>query len=407
MQTCFFNGRASVFSGSRSLKMCLLGSLLIPLLSGCTTSAAGPSAGAVNRAESHPEVVNADIKIIDLTDSVARRVMSSSRGATFADGLGDGVPIGMKIGRGDVLDVAIWEAPPAALFGSTGGDATLSVSSNSVARGTTLPEQMVDSNGRISIPFVGSIQAAGQTPQEIERDIVRRLTGKAHDPQVSVRLIRNVATNATIVGDVNANVLYPLTSKGERLLDALASAGGVKQPVGKTTIQVTRAGKVMSMPMETVIRDPRQNIRLQADDVVTVLFQPYSFTALGATGANAEVPFEATGITLAQALGRVGGLQDNRADVKGVFLFRLEDMSALDLTNAGPIRTTPDGKVPVIYRIDLKNPATFFVAQGFPIRNGDTLYVSNAPLADIQKFVNIVASLVYPILSIQNTLSNN
>lgn len=370
-------------------------------------TAAGPSSRAVDRAEADTSVVNADIKVIDVNDTVARRMILASKMATFAEGMGDGVPIGMKVGRGDVLDVAIWEAPPAALFGSTGGDVAIASSSTSIARGTSLPEQMVDSNGRISIPFVGSIQAAGRTPQEIEKDVISRLRGKAHEPQVVVRLIRNVAANVTIVGDVMTSALLPLTAKGERVLDALASAGGVKQPVGKTTIQISREGRVQSMPLEAVIRDPRQNIRLQSEDVITVLFQPFSFTALGATGTNAEVPFEGTGLTLAQALGRVGGLQDNRADVKGVFLFRLEDMAALDVGDPASVKTTPDGKVPVIYRVDLKNPATFFVAQSFPIRNGDVLYVSNAPLADLQKFVNIVASLVYPVLSVQNSLNNN
>jgi polysaccharide export outer membrane protein len=153
-----------------------------------------------------------------------------------------------------------------------------------------------------------------------------------------------------------------------------------------------------------VIKDPHQNIRLQPDDVVTALFQPYSFTALGATGRNEELPFEGTGITLAQALGRVAGLQDQRADVRGVFIFRLEDPSALGLAPGTEIRTTPDGKVPVIYRVDMKNPATFFIAQGFPIRNKDVLYVTNAPLAEVQKFVNVLSSTIFPLASAASVL---
>ncbi|WP_253183330.1 polysaccharide biosynthesis/export family protein [Sphingobium phenoxybenzoativorans] len=371
-------------------------------------TAAGPSSRAVNSAEAYGQVAGTDIKIVDVNDAVAHRLMAKNRSATFSEIFGDGIPVGQQVGRGDVLEVAIWEAPPAALFGSMGGDLRLSESSASVARGTSLPEQMVDTDGRISIPFVGSIVAAGRTPQEIQKAIEARLAGKAHEPQVVVRVIRNVAANVTIVGDVATSTLLPLTSKGERLLDAIAGAGGVKQPVGKTTVQLTRNSKVQSMSLEAVIRDPRQNIRLQSEDVITLLFQPYSFTALGATGGvNSEVPFEGTGISLAQALGRVGGLQDTRADAKGVFIFRLEDLATLDLPDPSKVKTTADGKVPVIYRVDLKNPATLFTAQSFPINNGDVVYISNAPLADLQKFVNIVASLIYPVLSVQNTLNNN
>ncbi|WP_343228565.1 polysaccharide biosynthesis/export family protein [Sphingomonas colocasiae] len=304
------------------------------------------------------------------------------------------------IGRGDVLDIAIWEAPPAALFGGVGGDSRLaasSASSSPTARGTVLPEQMVDSDGQITIPFVGSVQAADRTPQDIAREITARLRGKAHQPQTIVRLVRNAAANVTVVGDVSSSARVPLTSRGERILDVLASAGGVRQPVGKTTIQITRGAKVSMLPLETVIRDPRQNVRLRPDDVMTVLFQPFSFTALGATGKNEELPFEATGLTLAQGLGRVAGLQDARANVKGVFIFRLENPEALDPAIRATARLTPDGKVPVIYRINMKNPETFFIAQSFPIRDKDVLYVSNAPLADIQKFVNVIYSTLLPV----------
>lgn len=390
--------------GMRSLILSVL--VCSTILSGCALkSGAGPSTGAVVKADSEA-LAGADIKIIDVTDEVARRVYASAQASQLSETLGDGTPVGSIVGKGDVLDIAIWEAPPAALFGSAGG-ASILTSSDSTARGTSLPDQMVDSDGRIVIPFIGQVQAAGRTPQQISRDIVKRLTGMAHQPQVIVRVAQNATTNVTIVGDVANSTRIPLTAKGERVLDILASAGGVKQPVGKTVIQITRGAEVASTPLETIIKDPRQNIRLQPDDVVTALFQPYSFTALGATGANAEIPFEATGITLAQALGRAGGLQDQRADVRGAFLFRLEDPRALDTAVVAGSRTTPDGKVPVIYRIDMKNPATFFAAQSFPVRNKDVIYVSNAPLADFQKFVGVVSSLVYPILAINNAAKGN
>lgn len=375
-------------------------------LSGCALrSAAGPSTGAVVKADGE-ELSTADIKIVDVTDEVARRVYASAQASSFAESLGDGFPVGSIVGKGDVLDIAIWEAPPAALFGATGGDARLT-SSGSTARGTSLPEQMVDSDGRIVIPFIGQVHAAGRTPQQIGRDIVNRLTGMAHQPQVIVRVARNATTNVTIVGDVANSTRIALTSRGERVLDVLASAGGVKQPVGKTLIQITRGSDVASMPLEAIIKNPNQNIRLQPDDVVTALFQPYSFTALGATGANAEIAFEATGITLAQALGRAGGLQDQRSDARGAFLFRLEDPKALDPALAAGARTTPEGKIPVVYRIDMKDPKTFFAAQSFPVRNKDVIYVSNAPLAEFQKFVNVVSSLVYPILAVNNAAKGN
>jgi polysaccharide export outer membrane protein len=180
----------------------------------------------------------------------------------------------------------------------------------------------------------------------------------------------------------------------------IASAGGVKQPIGKTTIQVTRGRRVATLPLETVIHDPNQNIRLQSNDVVTALYQPFSFTSLGATGTAAEIPFEGTGLTLAQALGRVSGLKDEKADVRGVFIFRLEDPAALTPMIAANSRRTPDGRIPVIYRVNLRDPAALFVAQSFPIKNRDVLYVSNAPLSDFTRFMSIASSMAFTALGL-------
>ena len=376
--------------------------ILAVLLAGCSAlGASGPTSRAINGSVEQP-VANAPIKIVDVSDQVARRLVAHDRSILLSDSLGDGQGVDTTIGRGDILEVAIWEAPPATLFG--GGISPALAATTTGTQVTSLPEQMVDSDGRINIPFAGSIPAAGMTTRQIEREIERRLNGMAHQPQVVVRLVRNLSANVTVVGEVNTNARVPLTAKGERLLDVLATAGGVKQPVGKTTIQITRGDRVATMPLETIIKDPRQNIRLQADDVVTALFQPYSFTALGAVGNNSEINFEATGLTLAQALGRIGGLQDSRANAKGVFIFRLEDPAALDPAIVAGAPTTPDGKIPVIYKINLRDPATFFVAQGFPIRNKDVLYVSNAPLADLQKFVNVVSSWAFSVVGITNAV---
>lgn len=58
------------------------------------------------------------------------------------------------------------------------------------------------------------------------------------------------------------NAKIPLTAKGERLLDAIAAAGGSRQPIEKVMVQVTRDSQVVSMPLEKVVKDPRQNIIL-------------------------------------------------------------------------------------------------------------------------------------------------
>jgi polysaccharide biosynthesis/export protein len=362
-------------------------------LGGCAQfPSSGPSNEEIQDSAARPGT--GAVQIVDLDDKVTRRLMGQRRLPLFSDSLGQQRGPASDIGSGDTLEVNIWEAPPATLFG--GG--TLDPRLPSSVRPTTLPEQMVDREGYISVPFAGRIMAAGQTPQGLEAEIVRRLKGKANQPEVMVRMLRNASSTVTVVGEVVNSVRMPLTAGGERLLDALAAAGGVRQPVGKTTVQVTRGDTFHVLPLDQVIRDPKQNVPLRAGDVVTLMFQPLSFTALGATGKNEEISFEGQGINLAQALARAGGLIDSRANAQGVFIFRLERQDALAWPHQ-PVITTPEGLVPVVYRVDLRNANSFFVMQSFALNNKDVLYVSNAPAAELQKFLNLVFSVAYPVIS--------
>lgn len=376
------------------------------LLTGCasierTLPGSGPTGGEVNG--SAQQTTNSDIVVVNLDEGVVRRAVEASRRPLFSEHFGSTAVPQFTVGPGDALEVAVWEAPPAALFGAGTLD-TRGLATGS-SRMSTLPEQVVNKDGIINMPFAGSIQAAGRTPHQIEEEIARRLALKANQPQVLVRVVRNVSSTVTVVGEVNRSTLVPLTPRGERLLDALAAAGGTKQPVGKVTVQLTResvdkgrpGANVYALPLETIITDPAQNVLLQPGDVLTVLYQPNSLMLLGAATKNEELNFETQGISLAQALARAGGVQDLRADPEGVFIFRFEDPAVVGVTK--PKRTTVDGKIPVIYRVNLRDPSTFFTAQGFPMRNKDILYVSNAPAAELQKFLNLLSSVVTPVLT--------
>lgn len=341
------------------------------------------------------------IAVLDLNQQWAEARRTGSPRGGFAEQMGDARPTGQVVRPGDILDVSIWEAPPAALFGASGGE--LRASNNlQTSHQVGLPQVQVGPTGRIFVPFAGSIPVVGRTPEQIQNDIVLRLQGKAHIPQAIVRIAQNTTANVTVVGEVANSVRMPLTPKGERLLDALAQAGGTRQPINKMTIQVTRGGEVVAMPLSAVIGNPRQNIVLAKDDVITAIYQPFSFTVLGAAGRNEEISFEATGVTLAQALGRIGGIQGERANAKGLFIFRWEAPSVTAATPAAARRE--DGKVPVIYRINLKDPATFFVAQQFEMENRDIVYVATAPVTEFQQFVGLVASSVLPVVGVVNSV---
>lgn len=363
------------------------------LLAGCQAFGPGRSdivrPSSVNPAPGQPSI---PVRVIQVDGEAAALLPVNAPAPSFAQVLGGVRPVGTTVDVGDSLEVTIWEAPPATLFGGSVTDTRIGTGI-ATARPTTLPETLVGPEGTISVPFAGVIPARGRTLREIEEEIVRRLRGRANAPQALVRLQRNATSTVTVIGEVNQSARLPLTPRGERLLDAIAQVGGVKSPVNLTTIQVTRDGTSYRMPLTAVIEQSDNNVLLAKDDVVTALFQPYSFTVLGAAGRNDEIRFEAFGITLSQALGRIGGLQDGRANPRGVFLFRWADRS--DPGNP---------KDPVIYNFDFKDPAVYFMAQQFRMENGDVIYITNSPVAELQRFIGIVSQAIFPAATVGTAL---
>ncbi len=370
---------------------CLRTLTLISLifLSGCTLSNVGPS---------RDEIVNTrdtgrlqGIQMVDVNDALARKLAESKQHGKFADLFPSQGTNNYLIGPGDIVEVTIWEAPPAMLFGDRSSTTTTGTSTASV----TLPQQMVASDGSIIIPFVGRVVLQGSTTKAIEAEIVKHLKGKANQPQVLVRIAQNNTSNVTVVGEVNSSTMMQLTPKGERLLDAIATGGGVKKEVDRTAVQLSRLNVTAMMPLDSIIRDPRQNILLAPGDVITALYQPQTFSLLGATGKNVEVPFEAQGISLAQALARSGGLNENMSDARGVFVFRFEDAKTFNTLGKKTVAAA-NGTVPAVYNIDLTDPASFFVTQNFPVQNHDVIYVASSPARQMEKFLKLLVLFTSP-----------
>lgn len=381
---------------NQTLKFTLSMSILAMIisLSGCQTLTKWqPSSGPTKKTiENQIDTENSGLTIIDIDNRIAFLTSQSIPIRRFSDFYKSSSTFNNTISAGDVVDVSIWEAPPALLFG-TASD----ISGLSGSKEVKLPEQMVDNKGQITIPFVGKISVSGKTPEQVQVMIVKGLTKKANNPSAVVRIAKNNSADVTIVGEVTNSTRMPLTGKAERILDALAAAGGTKHPSSRISVQLNRRGQSVEMPFDAIIKDPRQNVILQKGDVVSVNYQTKSFTVLGATAKNTEIDFEAGGISLMQALARSGGLDDNRADARGVFIFRQESANILtpEQRAALPMQLQYASEVPVIYRLNLKEPINYIVAQNFAIKDKDLIYVSNAPGVEFRKFISLVAQGMY------------
>lgn len=345
----------------------------------------GPSLSSVSRVAELPKVA-----LIDVDENVSLHMMNAAAEQSLADWGGSaGNPD--AVGLGDVLEITLWEAPPAVLFGGA-----INSAGSGTAQVVKLPEQIVGSNGTVSIPFLGAVKVSGQTPQQIQERIVSGLYRKANQPQALVRVVQNNSGNATVIRS-GRSVRLPLTAHRERVLDAVAAVGGVAENVRDVSLQLTRGGQVRTVALETVTAQPSQNIVLRPGDVLTMQSNPLSFTALGAVGSNKQYRFAAKGMNLGEALGEMGGLLDLRADARGVLVFRYQPLHHLPSEYQAQWQDrgyTAYSDIPVVYRVDLTNPQSMFHLQRFAMQDKDVVYVANSPVTEVNKFLRLLFSPV-------------
>ncbi len=377
------------------------------VLGGCSTlPSSGPTGRQVTRSVASSENTMG-FRIVDINPAILTELKNygtaidaskTTLASLAADGDND------TVGPGDILQIGIYEVG-ASLFAG-GGVRTTGDGFDPSARGENFTAITVDRDGTIKLPYIGRLPVAGRTPSEIQTMIERSLRGKSQAPQAVVSIKENIANTVYVTGDVNKPGRLELTLGRERLLDAIASAGGPAARSGNTgtiagtsddsIIRFTRKGQTVEQRLSEIRSGTADDLLLLAGDRIEVIRRPRSFTVFGATPRVSQVSFDTPGLTLAEAVARVGGPNDQQADASAVFLFRYY-----------PDAKVAGGEVPVIYRLNMMKPASYFLAQRFPMRDKDVIYIANAAANQPGKLVNIINQLFSPFLTARVLTRNN
>lgn len=358
--------------------------------SGCFLPAAGPESIDV-RSPTYRTLPYLLVKLNpSVVDVLKRTEPDRLAGTFFADARR---PSEIVFGVGDVVSVTIFEAQAGGLY----------IPSQAGIRPgnfVTLPDQIVDNNGNISVPYAGAIRASGKTNVEIQDEIIARIKNRAIDPQVIVTATQQRSSFVSVMGEVNSPVRYPsfLAGAQDRITDALTRAGGIKGQGYETWVILERGKRRVTIPFENLIMDPHNNVYVQPGDRIYVYREQQKFIALGAVGGSLaytqnEYDFNAWRINLAEAVARAGGLADTQADPDLVFLYRREPKEVA--TALGYDVSSFEGDtVPVIFTISFKDPGGYFLATQVEMRNQDVIFVANAPAVEIGKFLQFVNLVV-------------
>ena len=327
----------------------------------------------------------------------------------LSTGMGDRrVPREIRFGVGDIVGVTIFEAASGGLF----IPAEAGVRPGNFI---TLPNQAVDHDGNISIPYAGVILAKGRTPTEVQKAIVETIRNRAIDPQAVVTLVDQRTSLISVLGDVNTPARFPASAAGERILDAITRAGGPRSQGFDSWVMLERDGRRQTVPFGALVYEPSNNVYVHADDTIYLYREPQTFVAFGAVGGQngtqGQFNFDAWRISLAEAVAKANGLTQALADPGSVFLYRGETREVAQQLGVdcsrfnGPI-------IPIIYNVNLRDPAAYFLATTFQMRNKDVLYVSNATTVEVAKVLDflrlITATANDPIVAATNayTLKN-
>jgi polysaccharide biosynthesis/export protein len=347
------------------------------VISGCNTlPTSGPASSYVREGEANPESL--PYALVRVTPEIAGILdrNSTAIGHAFKDRRG---PSEIRFGVGDLVSVTVFESGTGGLFipleaGVRPGNFI------------TLPNQSVDTNGNITVPYAGAIKAEGRTVVQVQQAIVTALKDRALEPQVVIALIEQRASSISVLGEVNTPSRFPASASGERLLDAITRAGGPKNPGYDTWVMLERHGRQATAAFGALMNEPANNIYVRPQDTIYVFTQPQTFLALGASGQQGQFPFGAWRLSLAEAVAKAGGLNDNLADPASVFIYRGEPRQVAERLGVdcsrfgGPF-------VPIIYNINLRDPAGYFLAAKFEMRNKDVIFSSNAPSVEGTKFL--------------------
>lgn len=291
----------------------------------------------------------------------------------FSDGFKNAGQLGSDTIRpGDVLSLTVWENVDKPLLGPEGQVAAI------------LEEVQVDGAGFIFVPYAGRIRAAGNTPEGIRRIISAKLEEQTPDPQVEVRRAAGDGATVSLVGTVGAQGVYPIERPTRTLSTMLAHAGGVTIVPEIAQITVLRGSTSGKIWFQDLYENPQLDIALRGGDRILVEEDTRAFTALGATGTQSRVNFFTKNLSAIEAIAQVGGLMATTGDPTGVFVFRNE---ADAISNQVLGRNDLIGAQRMVYVLDLTKPNGMFMARDFVIRDGDTLYVTEAPITTWNKTI--------------------
>ncbi len=390
------NMSSALPDGVRSLLACLAASIL----AGCTIVPGNQ--GYSNRDESEVRLpvqqgdvlAPANIKIKPITAELIIDLFKSARPPT-----GDGTSAAKvasksnlrytgdqpaavpeyRLGPGDIVSIIVWDHPeltiPAGSFRSA------------EQAGTVIAE-----DGTIFFPYVGVVKAQGKTTSELRTILSTKLAKFIERVQLDVRMVAFRSQQVYVVGEVAKPGIQQVTDIPMTVLDAVNRAGGFTPEADYSRVLLTRRGTTYLVDIQAMydygVRE--QNVMLEQGDIVNVSDRSYNkIFVLGEVTKPGSLVMNKKRSTLAEALSDAGYINQTTADPRWIYVMR------------------GDTEEPQLYHLDSRAPDAMLLADRFPLRPRDIVYVDTAPVVRWQRVIanilptatmlNLTSQTYYPL----------
>jgi len=275
-----------------------------------------------------------------------------------------------RVGPGDVLTITVWEHPELTI--PAGSFRTAAEGGNEVK-----------ADGTVFYPYAGNISVTGLTTYEIRSLLEDRLSSVIKKPQIDVRVASFISKRVYVSGSVAQPGIVPISNIPLTLLDAIERLGGLTDTASWGTVTLTRNGIASNISLRALYEDGRwaENILLQDGDLIHVpRNDAEKVFVLGEVNRPQSLNMSRNGTSLAEALASSNGINENRADGRGIYVLRNTGISQ-DSEGQPVYRAT-------IFHLNAASAVGFMLADKFPLEARDVVYVSPAPITRWNRFLS-------------------
>jgi len=294
-------------------------------------------------------------------------------------------PEATVIQAGDRLNVTVWDNQENSLL------------TNSSEKLTSMQGLTVSPSGTVFLPYVGDIVVRGLTEKGARERIQNQLEKIVPDAQVQVSVEPGNNNSVDLVSGVQGPGRVPLANRNTKILSALAQGGGISEALRHPLVRLQRGGNSYEIRADRLFSQADKNIVLRGGDQILVVEDDRYFTAMGASGKEEIIYFEKESMSAMDALSAMGGLNDTRADPKGVLVLREYATGQLGDGINGPEMEQ------VIFTIDLTTADGLFAARKFEVNPLDTIVATESAITKARTVLGLVGT----VLGISNQLDDD